>query len=84
VTTGRFAIRIMTPLGNTVTIAIRGPGDSFGEMALVAEGRKRSATVEAVEEAETFAVYVADFQAADGRRSRGGGAPSSARPNYGT
>ena len=59
---GRFAIRIMTPLGDTVTIGIRGPGDSFGELALVAEGRKRSATVETLEEAETFAVYVVDFQ----------------------
>jgi len=59
---GRFAIRIMTPLGDPVTIGIRGPGDSFGELALVAEGRKRSATVEALEEAETFAVYVVDFR----------------------
>jgi CRP-like cAMP-binding protein len=59
---GRFAVRIMTPLGETVTIAIRGPGDSFGEMALVAEGSKRSATIEALEESETFAVYVADFE----------------------
>jgi len=59
---GKFAIRIMTPLGDTVTIGIRGPGDSFGELALVAEGRKRSATVETLEEAETFAVYVVDFQ----------------------
>jgi CRP-like cAMP-binding protein len=58
---GRFAIRIMTPLGDTVTIGLRGPGDSFGEMALVAEGGKRSATVAALEEAETLAVYVADF-----------------------
>jgi len=59
---GRFAIRVVTPLGDTVTIGIRGPGDSLGEMALVAEGRKRSATVEAMEEAETFAVYVAEFR----------------------
>jgi len=59
---GRFAIRIMTPLGDSVTIGIRGPGDSFGEMSLVAEGRKRSATVEALEDAETFAVYVAEFR----------------------
>jgi CRP/FNR family transcriptional regulator, cyclic AMP receptor protein len=59
---GRFAIRIMAPLGDTVTIGIRGPGDSFGEMALVADGRMRSATVEALEEAETFAVHVADFR----------------------
>lgn len=62
VSRGRFAIRIMTPLGDTVTIGIRGPGDCFGEMALVADGVKRSATVEALEEAETFAVYVAEFQ----------------------
>jgi CRP/FNR family cyclic AMP-dependent transcriptional regulator len=59
---GRFAIRIMTPLGETVTIGIRGPSDSFGEMALVAEGVKRAATVEALEEGETFAVYVAEFE----------------------
>ena len=59
---GRFAIRIMTPVGDSVTIGIRGPGGSFGEMALVAEGRKRSATVEALEEAETLAVYVVDFR----------------------
>ena len=58
---GRFAIRIMTPLGDTATIGLRGPGDSFGEMALVAEGGRRSATVAALEEAETLAVYVADF-----------------------
>ena len=62
VTKGRFAIRIMTPLGDTATIAVRGPGDSFGEMALVSEGMRRSATVAALEEAETFAVYVTDFE----------------------
>ena len=62
VSKGRFAIRIMTPLGETVTIGIRGPRDQFGEMALVADGMMRSATVEALEEAETFAVYVAEFQ----------------------
>lgn len=54
---GRFAIRVMTPLGETATIAVRGPGESFGEMALVSETARRSATVAALEEAETFAVY---------------------------
>ena len=58
---GRFAIRIMTPLGETTTIAIRGPGDSFGEMALVDESARRSATVAALEDAETLAVYQAEF-----------------------
>jgi CRP-like cAMP-binding protein len=61
VVSGRFAVQIMTPLGESATIAIRGPGDSFGEMALVTEGMRRSATIEALEEAETFAVYVDDF-----------------------
>jgi CRP-like cAMP-binding protein len=58
---GHFAINVMTPIGDTVTIAVRGPGENFGEMALVGEGR-RSATVEALERAETFAVYQADFE----------------------
>lgn len=59
---GRFAVRVMTPLGDQATIAIRGPGDSFGEMALVGRGSRRSATVEALEEAETFCVYEGEFQ----------------------
>ncbi len=58
---GRFAIRIMTRLGETATVGVRGPGDSFGEMALVGDGRRRAATVAALEEAETFAVYQTDF-----------------------
>ena len=58
---GRFAVRVMTPLGEQATIAVRGPGDSFGEMALVGEGGRRSATVEALEEAETFCVYEGEF-----------------------
>jgi CRP/FNR family transcriptional regulator, cyclic AMP receptor protein len=62
VTKGRFAIRIMTPVGENVTIGVRGRGDSFGEMALVGEGMTRSATVAALEEAETFSVYVGDFE----------------------
>jgi CRP-like cAMP-binding protein len=58
---GRFAIRVMTPLGDTATIAIRGPGDSFGEMALLVAEPRRSATVEALEAGETRAVYRVDF-----------------------
>lgn len=58
---GRVAVRIMTPLGNTVTVAVRSPGDSFGEMALVGASR-RTATVLTLEETETLAVYHEDFQ----------------------
>jgi CRP/FNR family cyclic AMP-dependent transcriptional regulator len=60
--TGRFAIRNMTPLGDTVTIAVRGPGDSFGEMALIGASPRRTATVVALEQAETLAVYKDDFE----------------------
>lgn len=59
---GRFKVQVMTPLGEPATIAIRGPGDSFGEMAVVAEGAKRSATVESLEEAETFCVIDSEFR----------------------
>ncbi len=59
--TGRFAIRVMTPVGDVAIIAVRGPGESFGEMALVDDEARRSATVSALEEAETFAVYRDDF-----------------------
>lgn len=61
VSKGRFAIQVMTPLGETATIAIRGPGESFGEMALIG-GARRSATVLSLEEAETFSIYQPDFE----------------------
>lgn len=59
---GRFSLRVMTPLGEVATIAVRGPGDSFGEMALLGEEPVRSATVTALEDAETFAVHRAEFE----------------------
>jgi len=60
---GRFAVRVMTPVGDVATIAVRGPGDSFGEMALVGDSPRRSATVAALETAETYAVYRNEFEA---------------------
>jgi CRP-like cAMP-binding protein len=53
---GRFAVRVMTPLGDVATVGIRGPGQSFGEMALVHPEAHRSATVQALEAAETRAL----------------------------
>jgi CRP/FNR family transcriptional regulator, cyclic AMP receptor protein len=58
---GRFAVRIVSPVGDTVTIAVRGPGESFGEMALLREGARRAATVVALEKAETLALYKDGF-----------------------
>jgi CRP/FNR family transcriptional regulator, cyclic AMP receptor protein len=61
IVSGRFAVRVMTPLGDMVWIAVRGPGEHFGEMALVEGGARRSATVSALEDAETFAVRKPEF-----------------------
>ena len=58
---GRFAARIMTSLGDTVTVAIQGPGTTFGEMALLVDDAKRMSTVAALEPGETYSVYRADF-----------------------
>ncbi len=58
---GRVAVRVSTPLGDTVTIAVRGPGWSVGEMALVGASR-RTATVAALDQTETLAVYKDDFE----------------------
>ena len=59
---GRFKLQVMTPLAQEATIAIRGPGDAFGEMAIVGEDDKRSATIEALERGETFCVLESDFR----------------------
>jgi CRP/FNR family transcriptional regulator, cyclic AMP receptor protein len=65
---GRFSVRAATPLGEVATIAVRGPGESFGEMALLGEEPRRSATVAALETAETFAVYRVEFEQLRQRR----------------
>lgn len=61
IVSGRFAVRVMTPLGDMVWIAVRGPGEHFGEMALVEDEARRSATVSALADAETFAVRKLEF-----------------------
>jgi CRP-like cAMP-binding protein len=58
---GRFAVHVMTAAGKTVTIGMRGPGESFGELALFSGDGLRAATVEALEDGETLAVPAADF-----------------------
>ena len=58
---GRFASRMTTQLGETVTVAVQGPGEAFGELALVDGAASRSASVSALEPGETLAVSHADF-----------------------
>ena len=59
---GRFAVRVITPSGDTATVAVRGVGDNFGETALLAATPRRSATVSALEPAETFALDAEELE----------------------
>jgi CRP-like cAMP-binding protein len=59
---GRFAVAITTPLGETAMLGVRGPGEAFGDLALVSgASSERSATVSALERGETRSVLLADF-----------------------
>ena len=58
---GHFTARVTTQLGDTVTVAIHGPGEACGELALVDVGALRSTTVAAVEAGETLAINRDDF-----------------------
>lgn len=52
---GRAAVQVLTPLGETATVVVLGPGQCFGELALIGEG-VRTASVVAVEALETLAL----------------------------
>jgi len=59
---GRFAARVSTQLGETVTVSVQGPGEAFGELALIEPGSARSTTLVALEAGETHAVHRDDFE----------------------
>jgi CRP-like cAMP-binding protein len=58
---GRFGARVVTPVGEEVLLDVMGPGRSFGELAVLEAGSRRSATVSALEEGETRSVFRDDF-----------------------
>jgi CRP/FNR family cyclic AMP-dependent transcriptional regulator len=62
VASGRFAVRVETTLGDTAMLSLVGPGDYFGVLALL-DGSvpERSASIVALERAETLSVRKADF-----------------------
>jgi CRP-like cAMP-binding protein len=59
---GRFAVRFTTQLGDSATLAVLGPGEAFGELALVSSDSTRSATVVALEAAETYSIGSQDVR----------------------
>jgi CRP/FNR family cyclic AMP-dependent transcriptional regulator len=58
---GRFAARAETETGDRMILSVHGPGDAFGELALLELEQSRSTTVSALEPAETYAVRREDF-----------------------
>lgn len=61
VASGRIAITRRTALGEEALLAIRQPGEAFGELALISE-QHRSATASALEASETLSVFHDDFE----------------------
>jgi CRP/FNR family cyclic AMP-dependent transcriptional regulator len=63
VASGRFSVRVETSLGVTAMLALIGPGDYFGILALL-DGTKpqRSAGIVALERAETLSVRKEEFE----------------------
>jgi CRP-like cAMP-binding protein len=58
---GRFATTMTAPSGEVVTLAILGPGDFFGERALLDASSRRTATVTALEAGETLSLGRREF-----------------------
>jgi CRP-like cAMP-binding protein len=65
---GRFAVRVSTEFGAVATLNVVGPGDAFGELALLSPDEPRSATVAALEPAETLSIHKLDFDRLRTRR----------------
>src|SRR5690349_15795469 len=61
-TDGRVKVVLDAETGEEAVIAILGPGDSFGELALI-DGEPRSATVETLEAVQTVSLSRNDFMA---------------------
>lgn len=62
VESGRVRIFLPTPRGEELTVDVAGPGDVFGELALL-DGRPRSASAEAQEDTVIFTIGREEFQA---------------------
>ena len=59
---GRFAARRSTDAGDTVTFAVLGPGEAFGEMAMILRAARRTSTVVALEAAVTLSLGFAEME----------------------
>ena len=54
---GHVAIRILSPRGETITLDVMEPGDSFGEQSIIAPEARRTASVVAIGAVETLMLH---------------------------
>lgn len=66
VATGHAAARVVTEYGDETTFAVLGPGDSFGELAMLSEDHRRSASVVALEPVSVLTLSRAQLETALG------------------
>ena len=59
---GHASVRVTLPGGEFVVVGILGPGDAFGERALVGEPNSRGATVVSLERCETLSLARDEFE----------------------
>src|SRR5215470_14915338 len=62
---GRIKVTILGDDGREIILSVLGPGDFFGEMALL-DNEPRSATAIAVEDSELLSLHRTDFQGVTG------------------
>jgi CRP/FNR family transcriptional regulator, cyclic AMP receptor protein len=53
---GHVCVRVTTALGDIATFTVLSAGSLFGELSLLGDGAERSATIEALEAAETLVI----------------------------
>jgi CRP/FNR family transcriptional regulator, cyclic AMP receptor protein len=58
---GRVAVQISTEMGESVSLVVLGPGEVIGELALLDDDARRSATVVALEQTEVWSFRRAAF-----------------------
>jgi len=59
---GRVAVRVATSHGQRATLAVLGPGEAFGELALLSPEARRTASIVALEATVTLSIHEADFR----------------------
>jgi CRP/FNR family transcriptional regulator, cyclic AMP receptor protein len=62
IATGYVSVRVTLRGGEYVVVAILGPGDTFGELALIGDANTRRATIAALEPTETLVLGRQEFE----------------------